>query len=552
MKADAAAASAFVKEGTSVIFGLLGDGQCGWWSSIAQYPGIKFVDAREEGAALTMAEGWASITGKVGVASCTHGPGLTRMYTSLITATRSHTPVVVFTSKTAFNNTQQTQHLDQSRMVESTGAGYIEVLNPNYTEAGVREAFYRARLEQRPYVYCLPHDLQNKDIDSEGDDYQPSSVMFSGQQRIRPDLDRLNQAVEIIAAARKPVVLLGKGGMDAKTKEVADRIAKRIGALITTSLIAQGALAESEYYCGISGLFSSRAVMQLFEEADCVIALGAGLNVRTIEGGYLYPHAKVIHVDIQPHLMMGNNRSADCYIQGDALVTAQELEELLTRRGVSKEGYRTAEVRKVLRDADRDPAEFDIEPGVMDPRDVLRTVDEAVPSNIGLVMGGGHSFTFSALLMKKPRVRHTYVTSFGCIGQTLPLSIGVAVALNGEPVVEVSGDGGSLQHIQELETAARLGVKLLFVVLNDEAYGAEYHKLKASNRDANLSYVRTPDFGAVGRGFGCRGKQARTPEEVAAGINEFLSGEGPMVLDCRLSRNAVSISYRRLHYGQDA
>ena len=154
--------------------------------------------------------------------------------------------------------------------------------------------------------------------------------------------------------------------------------------------------------------------------------------------------------------------------------------------------------------------------------------------------------------MRKPRIRHTSITSFGCIGQTLPASIGVAVALNGEPVVEISGDGGSMQHIQELETAARLGVKLLFVVLNDEAYGAEYHKLKASNRDANLSAVRSPDFGAVGRGFGCRGKMARTPDEVSAGIDEFLAGNGPMVLDCRLSRNAVSISYRRLHYGQDA
>src|SRR5690242_15248907 len=120
MKVHEAVASAFVKEGTSVVFGLLGDGQVGWWSSMAKYPQVKIVDVREEGAALTMAEGWAMTTGKVGVASSTHGPGLTRMFTSLITATRSHTPIVVYTSRTAFNNPHSSQDLDQSKVVEAT------------------------------------------------------------------------------------------------------------------------------------------------------------------------------------------------------------------------------------------------------------------------------------------------------------------------------------------------------------------------------------------------------------------------------------------------
>ena len=552
MKVDAAVASAFVKEGTSVVFGLLGDGQVGWWSSIAKYPEVKIVDVRDEGAALTMAEGWAMTTKRVGVASCTHGPGLTRMFTSLITATRSHTPVVVYTSKTAFNNDHNSQVLNQDRVVSATGAGYIEVLTPSFAESAVRQAFYRAKLESRPIVLCLPHDIQGKEIDSEGDDYQPSSTMFTGQQRIRADVERLNEAVKIIAECKKPVVVLGRGAMEPQTKEIADRLAKRVGALIATTLIAQGTLAESEYHAGVSGVFSTRAVMQLFEEADCVIALGAGLNVRTIEGGYLYPHAKVIHIDILPHIMMGNDRSADCYIQGDAAVTTQEIDDLLAKQGVSKEGYRTAEVRKVLRDKDRDPAEFEIEPGTMDTREAMRVIDERLPSDIGVVLGGGHSFSISAMLMKKPRPRHTYITSFGCIGQTLPASIGVGVALGGEPLVQISGDGGALQHIQELDTAARLGLKLLFIVLNDEAYGAEYHKLRATKRDANLSAVRSPDFGAVGRGFGCRGSVAHTLDEVAAGVDEFLGGDGPMVLDVRISRNTVSIPYRRLHYGQDA
>src|SRR4029077_19332741 len=131
-------------------------------------------------------------------------------------------------------------------------------------------------------------------------------------------------------ASKKPVVLLGRGAMEPKAKEAADRLAKRVGALIATSLIAQGTLGESEYHGGISGLFATRAVMQLYEEADCVIAIGAGLNARTIESRHLYTTAKIIHIDTQPHIMMGNNRGADCYIQGDAAMTPQEIDDMLS------------------------------------------------------------------------------------------------------------------------------------------------------------------------------------------------------------------------------
>jgi thiamine pyrophosphate-dependent acetolactate synthase large subunit-like protein len=129
-------------------------------------------------------------------------------------------------------------------------------------------------------------------------------------------------------------------------------------------------------------------------------------------------------------------------------------------------------------------------------------------------------------------------------------AIGAAVASK-DPVVAVDGDGSALQNIQELDTAARLGVKLLYFIVNDEAYGAEFHKLRAKGLDGNLSAVPTPDLGALARAFGCRGRQARTLDEVAAGIDEFLAGEGPMVLDVRISRNVISIPYRRLHFGQD-
>src|SRR4029079_8467226 len=172
MKVYEAMANAFMKEGTSVLFGLLGDGQMTWWSAMSQYPDLKIVDVRDEGAAVTMAEGWATVTGEVGVASATQGPGLARMTTALIVAARSHTPLVVYTSKTALNNEHVAQYLNQDQLVTATGAGYIEVLTPSYAENAVRDAFYRARVESRPIVLCVPLDIQRMECDADGDDYK--------------------------------------------------------------------------------------------------------------------------------------------------------------------------------------------------------------------------------------------------------------------------------------------------------------------------------------------------------------------------------------------
>jgi len=550
MKVYDAVANAFVKEGGTTIFGLLGDGQMTWWSSIARHPEVKLIDAREEGAGLAMAEGWAKASGKVGVCSVTHGPGLGRLSLSLIAASRSRTPIVVHTSKTTFNDDRDTQYLNQDRFVAAAESGYIEVMRPDYAEESVRQAFYQARIESRPVVLCIPMDVQGKECESEGEEYQTSMTLFAGQQRIRPALDRLQEAVKVISASKRPVLVLGRGAMGSEAMQAADKLGKRIGALISTTLLAKGALNDSEWYTGVTGQFATRTVMTMLEEADCVIAIGAGMNIRTMGGGYLYPNARIVHVDAQKHVLMGTDRSADCYVQGDATATMQEIEDQLAQKNISKEGFRTPSVRSALRGSFRDPGEFEIEPGTVDPRETVKLLDDKLPSNIGLVTGSAHNFSFPVWHMQKARPLQISASAFTGVGQVLGNAIGVAVASK-HPVVAVDGDGSALQNIQELDTAARLGIKLLYFILNDEAYGAEYHKLRAKGLDGNLSAVRTPDLGAVGRAFGCRGRQAHTMEEVAAGIDEFMAGDGPMVLDVRISRNVISIPYRRLHYGQD-
>ncbi len=449
MKVYQAMANAFMKEGTTTLFGLLGDGQMTWWAAMAQQPNLKIVDVRDEGCAVTMAEGWAMATGQVGVASSTQGPGLARMTTSLLVAARSHTPLVIYTSKTAANNEFNVQHLDQRKLVEAAECGYIEVQTPAYAEEAVRDAFYRARRESRPIVLCCPIDLQNKDCDADGDDYRPSSALFSGQQAIRPALERVQEAAGIIRGSRKPVIVLGRGAMSPASQAAANQLAARIGALVATTLVAKGTLADAAYYVGVSGLFAAREVLQLFEEADCVIAVGARLSTHTIAGGTAYPKARFVHIDIESHKMMGNANGADCYVQGDATATLQELLELLGHEGAGNRGYHTAEVRRIIANAGRDPAEFEIEAGTVDPREAVQLLDEKLPPEVNLVSSGNaHACSFRVMLMKRRRGLQIFCTAFGCIGQALSTAIGAAMGAPGAMVC-VEGDGSALQSIQD-------------------------------------------------------------------------------------------------------
>ena len=178
-------------------------------------------------------------------------------------------------------------------------------------------------------------------------------------------------------------------------------------------------------------------------------------------------------------------------------------------------------------------------------------LDDVLPSDVGVVHGTGHCSGITAIFMRKPRKLTWTVNTFGCIGQAVPTAIGAAVALNGAPLAVVDGDASTLMHMSELETAARLGVKLLIAVFNDEALGAEYQKFVSKNMDARSAAIRTPDLGAVARAYGCRGQQARTLDEVRAGVDEFMAGDGPMLLDIRVSRSVISVPYSRLWFGVD-
>jgi thiamine pyrophosphate-dependent acetolactate synthase large subunit-like protein len=551
MKVSEALASAFVKEGVTTVFGLMGNGNMYWWHALDQHPEVSIYETRHEGTALTMAEGWARATGQPGICTVTQGPGLSQLATALVVAARARVPMVVYAGDTALNDPQSVQQFDQAKFVDATEAGFVPIWKATEAEEAVRTAFYRARVESRPIVLNAPMDIQAEDYQGDIDEYQTSSTLLPGRQRVQPDADLLREVAGLIANSTKPVIVAGQGAAAAGAGEAITRLADRIGALLATTLPMKGWLGESEYHVGVSGLYATRTAIELFADADVVVGVGASLNHYTTEHGYIFPNARYVQIDLKPSIVMGTGKRADHYLQGDAKLTLELLDQQLAEQDVSSTGYRTAQTRAMLAEYDPDPREFELDPETVDPRQVASLLDDVLPSDVGVVHGTGHCSGITAIFMRKPRKLTWAINTFGCIGQAMPTAIGAAVALNGAPLAVVDGDASVLMHMSELETAARLGVKLLVTVFNDEALGAEYQKFVSKKMDARAATISTPDLGAVAQAFGCRGQLARTLEEVRAGVDEFMAGDGPMLLDIRVSRSVISVPYSRLWFGAD-
>ena len=551
MKVYEALASAFVKEGVTTVFGLMGNGNMYWWHTLDQRPDVRVHETRHEGSALTMAEGWARASGRPGVCTVTQGPGLTQLGTALTVATRAKVPLVVFAGDTALGESDSVQQFDQAKFVDATGAGFVPLWSAKGVDEAVRQAFYWARLESRPVVLNTPMDVQQQTYDGDPDEYEASTTLLPGTQRVQPDPAALREAARVIAESRKPVIVAGLGAARAGAGEAVTRLADRVGALLATTLPMKGWLGDSEYHVGIAGLYATKTAIELCAEADCVIGVGASLNHYTTEHGYMFPNARYVQIDLKPSIVMGHGKRAECYLQGDARLTLEALEQLLAEKGVSSAGFRTAEVRAMLSEYDPDPREFEVEPGTVDPRRAAAILDDTLPPEVGVVHGTSHCSGITTIFMKKPRPLTWSINAFGCIGQAVPTAIGAAVALDGAPLAVVDGDASTMMYLAELDTAARLGVKLLIAVFNDEALGAEYQKFVAKGMATRPAAIPTPDLGAVARACGCRGRLVRTLDEVKVGVDEFLAGDGPMLLDIRISRNVRSVPYSRLHFGED-
>src|SRR4051812_4386863 len=549
MKVYERMADAFIAEGTSHVFGMMGDGNMYWMNALLDR-GVTCVEVRHEGVGMGMADGWARHTTKPGVATATCGPGVTQLATACVVAARAESPVVAFVGERPAKDPDYHQALNQSRFADGVETAFIRLDVGEFCDEAVRRAFYTAKLERRPIMLSAPMDVQQEKWDDD-DPYLPSSAMMPQRTGVL-DEAALKKAAALIAKAKKPVIIVGRGAVWSGAGDAVLKLGERIGALIGTSLRAKTWLSDkTEYHAGVSGLYATRAAMQLFHDADVVIGVGASLNRHTTEHGYLYADAKYIQLDPKPHVVLGNGKGADVYVQTDAKEGLEALDALLDKQGFKQTGYRTGETLERLSNMYEDRAEFQLEPGTIDPRLVARTVDELVPGDIGMFIGSGAQSALTTMNTFKARPYVHNSGFFGCIGQMFPTAMGAMFANGNKPAVLVDGDASTMMDLPDFDTLIRYNMPLLIVVQNDEALGSEYQKLRAHDMDPETSSIKSPDMGAIARAWGGRGTLARSVEEVRKGVQEWVSKPGPMIIDARISKAVVSLPFRRVLYGKD-
>lgn len=551
MKVYEAVAQAFVDEGTTTVFGLLGDGNQHWVNALIERD-TRFVSVRHEGPALAMAEGWASIHGAPGVCTTTNGPGVTQLATSMVVASRSRTPLVAFCGDTKLGDQAANHSFDEARFAAAVECGFVQMTCPDNAYDAVQSAFYLARTESRPVMLSAPANVQQAVMDDLGP-YRNSKSTIA-DRRAYPSPSDIEHASDIVSESRRPVIIVGRGAVRSGAADAVVALADRSGAVVATTLMALCWPRDvGVYHVGISGLYATKVAIELFQDADCVIAVGASLNHYTTEHGYLYPNAKFIQFDIRPHLRMGDGRLADCYVQGDARLALELLNAALEHRGTRHTGYRTPEVKARLKRQDYDPTTWTLEPGTLDPRDACRALDEVLPDDVGIYIGHGHSCAFPLMACRrareyapaKPYILHN--RAFGSIGQTISHAIGTVCATR-KPLVVIDGDASVMMHLTEFDTAVRHHLPLLVLVLNDQAVGSELHKAFVTpGLDPQVARVPTPDLGAVGAALGGRGRLVRTVEQFRTAVAEFVRNPGPMLVDVRVSSTVESIPTRRLH-----
>ncbi|MBS0641768.1 MAG: thiamine pyrophosphate-binding protein [Proteobacteria bacterium] len=547
MKAYEAIGLSLVAEGVTDFFGLMGDGNMWLWGSLCRNPSIKAYSARHESMAVSMADGYARTTGKVGVAMVTCGPGLTQCGTSLIAAYRGRTPVVLIAGEIMQGAKNKTQSMDQRRFAEASYARFHTVTSLDNMAEEIAEAFYAARIHRVPVVLNLPMDLQEESFDWDYE-YRPST-QFLPPRVETPSPDLLAPVIEKLIAAERPVIIAGRGAIASGAKDEIIALSDRVGALLATSLQGKGYFAGHPWDIGIAGAFASAPSEQLLAEADFVLGVGAELGYYTTEGGLLFPSAEVARIDIKP-MPEEIGVIPGLFVQGDGRKSVAALNEAVAARQVRKQGLRTPETRAIL---DAPPHRFEAPADGLDPRALANHLGAALPKGVLLTCGAGHFFSWVAMYVPLPEgaeIQYSY--NFGAVGQGIGVSIGTGAGNPGRPHVVIEGDGSLMFNLQELETVVRHKMQMVLVVWNDAGYGAEVHKLVAKGFDEKLAQWESPDFVALAKAFGGDGVKLGAVSDIGGAIAEGLRKGGLYLIDARVSPSTPTDPYAKVHFGRES
>lgn len=524
-------ARATQEHGVDTMFGLMGDANLFMVDAFVREHGGRFIPAAHEGSAVLMALAYAHVSGKVGVATITHGPALTNAMTALTEAARGHVPMVLLVGDTPVDSPRHLQSIDQREVVKATGAGFEQLRSPATTGKDVARAFYRAQVERRPIVLNMPADFMWQEVTH---DMQVLDV-FTAPGGVAEG-DTLDNAIGMIASARRPLILAGAGAIHARDQLIA--LADRLEAPLATTLKAKGLFNDHPYNIDIFGTLSTPAAYDLIAQSDCIICFGTALHDFTTDRGKLMKDKRIVQIDVEPEAI-GGGLHPDAALVADAGLTAETILWWLNEAEIAASGF-TRELDVPALTAHPVGSQKNTE-GFVNYVHALGRLEEALPKDRVLVSDGGRFMTEVWCRISAPNPQSFVATvNFGAIGLGLQEAIGAGLAAPDRPVVMFSGDGGFMMGgINEFNTAVRLGLDLIVIVANDSAYGAEHIQFIDRKMDPSLTEFNWPSFAEVAQSLGGEGVEVSSTEELESAIDAMTARKGPFLMELKLDPNDV-------------
>lgn len=535
MLVSEAVGRALVRAGVDHVFGVVGSGNFHVTNAMVA-AGARFVAARHEGGGATMADAYARNSGTCAALTVHQGCGLTNAMTGIAEAAKSRTPLVVLAAEATAPLSNF--HVDQEALARSVGAVPIRITDPAYAAALAVDAVATALHQRRTVVLNLPLEVQGAEAPD-----GPAPDLPSAPVPPEPSDEDVEQLVAALRSAQRPVFVAGRGARSHDARDALVALAETTGALLATSAVAKGLFHDRPWTLDVSGGFSSPLAAELISGADLIVGWGCALNMWTMRHGALIgADATVVQVDDTPEAL-GNHRDLTFGVVGDVATTVRAVSATLGQRGAGGErtayGYRTPETRERLATslAWRDvPFEDTSTAERIDPRTLTIALDDLLPRERVVSVDSGNFMGYPSMFLSVPDEQgFCFTQAFQSIGLGLATAIGAALSQPDRLPVAALGDGGALMSAAELDTVRRLGLPMVVVVYNDDAYGAEVHHFAPGKHPMDAVTFPDTDIAAIGRGYGFTAVTVRRVADLES-VRDWLTGprDTPLLIDAKV------------------
>ena len=531
--------------GVEIIFGYPGGAVLPIYDALFQQTRIRHILVRHEQAAVHAAEGYARSTGKPGVVLVTSGPGATNAVTGITDALMDSIPIDVLTGQvpTHLIGTDAFQECDTVGITRHCSKHNYLVKDPDKLGETIHEAFYVATSGRPgPVVVDLPKDVQVAPARYRAPAGPVAHRTY--KPRIKGDLAKIEAAVEMLAAAERPVLYTGGGIINSgpAASALLRELARACGAPVTSTLMGLGCFpASSPQFLGMLGMHGTYEANLAMHGCDLMVCLGARFDDRvTGRLDAFSPGSRKIHVDID-RTSINKTVRVDLGIEGDVGHVLEDMLKLWRARA-----YRPADLKPWWAQIDewrgRRSLAFEQTGEEIMPQHAVKRLWEATRGRSPIIttevgqhqMWAAQHFGFEA--------PNKWLTSggLGTMGYGLPAAIGAQLGSPGALVIDIAGEASILMNIQEMSTAVQYRLPVKVFILNNEYMGMvrQWQELTYGSRYAESYSEALPDFVRLAEAYGWRGLRISSVDELDDGIAAMLAHDGPVMVDCRVSKLA--------------